>query len=266
MMNHVNSAIDTESLPTRHASRGVPPAVRSGTGLEVHYFRDGELLKVGKSGEINPRLVCLLQPTSFLAESYFRLCHTLEQMRSGERGIVVGVTSPGEGDGKTLTAINLAGALAQDARARVLLVDLNLRQSGADVRSYFDMQPDADSGVSDWIGLETPGKRPASYHLPGLNLHLIPSGTSIDLAYKILTSPRLDELFEQARREYDFIIVDTPQTLLLPDIELIARVVDGFLVVVRADVTPQEKLEEALNLMTQEKVLGLVFNGVPARQ
>lgn len=265
-MNYVNSAIDTESPPTHHVSSRVPPAVRSAAGLEVHYFRDGELLKVGRSGEINPRLVCLLQPTSFLAESYFRLRHTLEQMHTGERGIVVGVTSPGEGDGKTLTAINLAGALAQDTRARVLLVDLNLRQSGANVHSYFDLQPDADSGVSDWIGRETPGTGPASYHLPGLNLHLIPSGTSADAPYKLLTSARLDELFEQARRKYDLIIVDTPQTLLLPDIELIARVVDGFLVVVRADVTPQEKLEETLNLMTQDKVLGLIFNGVLAQR
>lgn len=265
-MNHVNSAIDTESLSTHHVSGKVPPAAGSGAGLEVHYFRDGELLKTGKSGEINPRLVCLLQPTSFLAESYFRLRHTLEQMHNGERGIVVGVTSPGEGDGKTFTAINLAGALAQDAGARVLLVDLNLRQSGANVRGYFDLQPDADSGVADWIGGEAPGKGPASYHLPDLNLHLIPSGTSVDSPYKLLTSARLDELFEQARRKYDFIIVDTPQTLLLPDIELIARVVDGFLVVVRADATPQEKLEEALNLMTQEKVLGLIFNGVPAQR
>lgn len=265
-MNHVNSAIDTESLPTHRVSSRMPPAVRSGAGLEVHYFRDGELLKISKSGEIDPRLVCLLQPTSLLAESYFRLRHTLEQMRNAERGIVVGVTSPGEGDGKTFTAINLAGALAQDARARVLLVDLNLRQSGANVRRSFDLQPDADSGVSDWLGRETPGKGPASYHLPSLNLHLMPSGTRVDSPYKLLTSARLAELFEQARRKYDFIIVDTPQTLLLPDIELIARVVDGFLVVVRADATPQEKLEEALNLMTQEKVLGLIFNGVPAQR
>lgn len=265
-MNHVNSTIDTELLATHHASGRGPPAARSGAGLEVHYFREDELLKTGKSGEIDPRLVCLLQPTSFVAESYFRLRHTLEQMHNGERGIVVGVTSPGKGDGKTLTAVNLAGALAQDARARVLLIDLNLRQSGANVRNYFDLQPDADSGVADWIGREAPGQGLASYHLPGLNLHLIPSGTSGDAPYKLLTSARLDELFEQARRKYDFIIVDTPQTLLLPDIELIARVVDGFLVVVRADATPQEKLEEALNLMTQEKVLGLIFNGVPAQR
>jgi len=230
----------------------------------VHYLRDGELLKNGTTGEINPRLVCLLQPASSMAESYFRLRHTLEQMRKPDSGIVVGVTSPGEGDGKTLTAINLAGALAQDAGARVLLVDLNLRESGANVSRYFDLQPDADSGVSDWIGHETSAQGPASYHLPGFNIHLVPSGTSVDSPYELLKSPRLDELFAQARRKFDYVIVDTPQVLLLPDIELIARVVDGFLVVVRADATPREKLEETLNLMTREKVLGLVFNAVSA--
>lgn len=265
-MNHVNTTVDAQSLPAHHVRGKVLPSVRSGSGFAVQYFRGGELLKTSKSGEINPRLVCLLQPASFQAESYFRLRHTLEQMRKPESGIVVGVTSPGEGDGKTLTAINLAGALAQDARARVLLVDLNLRQSGASVAKNLALQPDADSGVSDWIGSETSGKTPASYHLPGLNLHLIPSGTSIDSPYELLKSPRLDELFAQARQKYDYIIVDTPQTLLLPDIELIARVVDGFLVVVRADSTPRGKVEEMLNLMTQDKVLGLVFNENPGHR
>jgi len=260
-MNHVNSAIDTESLPTQYVSGKVPPAVRSGAALPVHYFRGGELLKIGKSGEINPRLVCLLQPTSFLAESYFRLRHTLEQMHHGERGIVVGVTSPGEGDGKTLTAINLAGALAQDTRARVLLVDLNLRHLGDNVRKHLDLHKDADTGVSDWLGHETSESELASYHLHGFNLHLIPSGTSVDSPYALLKSTRLDELFRQAREMYDYIIVDTPHALMLPDIDLISRVVDSFIVVVRADSTPQEKLEETLNMMSQEKVLGLVLNG-----
>ncbi len=75
------------------------------------------------------------------------------------------------------------------------------------------------------------------------------------------SSSHRDELFGQLRHKFDYIIVDTPQALLLPDIELIARVVDSFLVVVRADSTPQEKLEETLNLMTPEKALGLVLNG-----
>ncbi len=265
-MNHLNTTVDTESRSTHRITSEMPSKERSESGYEVQHFRDEQLLKISKSGEINPRLVCLLQPASFLAESYFRLRHTLEQMRNGAGGVVVGVTSPGEGDGKTLTAINLAGALAQDSRARVLLVDLNFRRSTNNVRQYLSLPADASAGVAEWIGGDTRGQDSASYHLPGLNLHLIPAGTSVDSPYALLKSPRLDELFQQGRQKYDYIIVDTPQTLLLPDIELIERVVDGFLVVVKADATPREKLEETLNLMTQEKVLGLVFNGSHAQQ
>jgi len=260
-MNQVNSTIEVGLPSTHQASKKVRPSTSSATGLALHCYRDGKLLKVGKCGKMNPRLVCLLKPTSFQAESYFRLRHTLEVMRKPESGIVVGVTSPGEGDGKTLTAINLAGALAQDTRARVLLVDLNLRHLGDNVRKYLDLHKDADTGVSDWLGHETSESELASYLLHGFNLHLIPSGTSVDSPYALLKSTRLDELFRQAREMYDYIIVDTPHALMLPDIDLISRVVDSFIVVVKADSTPQEKLEETLNMMSQEKVLGLVLNG-----
>ncbi len=189
-MNHANSSIGTGIPPTRQVGGKAPSSERPGSGFALHCCRGGKLLKIGNCGEMNPRLVCLLQPTSLQAESYFRLRHTLEEMHKPERGLVVGVTSPGKGEGKTLTAINLAGALAQDASARVLLVDLNLRQSGADVRQYLDLQQDADSGVSDWLGHETSGSELASYHLVGFNLHMIPSGSSADSPYELLKSPR----------------------------------------------------------------------------
>jgi capsular exopolysaccharide synthesis family protein len=265
-MNQANSIIGA-GLPSRHqTSDEVSTSLSSRSSVALHYYRGGKFLKIGKFGEMNPHLVCLLQPASQLAESYFRLRHTLEEMRKPECGIVVGVTSPREGDGKTLTAINLAGALAQDPRARVLLVDLNFRQSTANVRKYLDLQKDTESGVSDWLWHETSGSGLASYHLAGLNIHLIPSGTRVNTPYELLKSPQLDELFIQARQKYDYIIVDTPQALELPDIEMIGRVVDGFLIVVRADSTPQELLEETLNLMTQDKVLGIVLNGTRARR
>lgn len=265
-MNHAKNSIEILPPPTRQVQSREPPSASSGSGFAVHHYRDGELRKISKSGRTNPRLVCLLQPKSFLAESYFRLRHALERLHGPGCGIVIGVTSPSEGDGKTLTAINLAGALAQDARARVLLVDLNLRPSAANVSTYFDLQPETDSGVADWIGKVESGQGPASYHLPGFNLNLIPSGSSAESAYELLKSSRLDDLFEQARQRYDYIVVDTPQTLRLPDIELIARVVDRFLIVVKVDSTTQQQLGETLDLMAQEKVLGLVLNEIPAHR
>lgn len=213
-----------------------------------------------KPGRINPLLVCLLQPRSAAAENYSRLRHALETMHEKNGGLVVGVTSPGVGDGKTLTAINLAGALAQDVRARVLLVNLDLRQTGLNTHEYLDLNWQSRPSIVDWI--QNPGLKmlQVAYSISGFNLHAVSSGGRAESPYELLKSERLDEFFAQARKCYDFVILDTPQVLRLPDTELISRLVDGFLIVVKADYTPQKQLEETLNLMTEEKVLGLIFN------
>lgn len=223
-------------------------------------------VKEGNGVSINPRLVCLLRPRSAEAESYSRLRLALETQRQPGRGFVVGVTSPGEGDGKTLTAINLAGALARDAKARILLVDLDLRVPGSNISDYLDLKALPGPGVVDWIGNAELGMERIIRRLPGFNLDLMFPGGKAELPYELLKSPRLDDLLEQARQCYDFVILDTPQVLQLPDTDLISRVVDGYLIVIKADFTPRKMLEETLNLITQEKVLGLVFNGVFDRQ
>ena len=68
-------------------------------------------------------------------------------------------------------------------------------------------------------------------------------------------------LIEEARAAYDYVILDAPPVLLVPDCKLIAQLVDGFLVVVAAHRTPRKLLAETLNGMDPSKVLGLVFNG-----
>src|SRR5262249_30343062 len=81
----------------------------------------------GDTGEIDDHLVSLLAPTSFAAEQYRAVRLAIETSHR-ERGTrVVAVASPGRGDGKTITALNLAGALAQASDARVVLLEADLR-------------------------------------------------------------------------------------------------------------------------------------------
>ncbi len=217
-------------------------------------------------GQVDPHLVCLLAPRSELAESYYRLRYVLETRRVAGSALVVGVTSPSQGDGKSLTGINLAGALAKDARSRVLLLDLDLRRQGDGMSDYLGMKSAKERGIVDWIRETDEADKPFTHYLERFNLHVMVAGSVPDLPYELLKSSRLDELISRARKEYDFIIIDTPQILRLPDTELVSRLVDGFLIVVRAGQTRQAKLEEALNLMTEDKVLGLVFNAVTENQ
>jgi capsular exopolysaccharide synthesis family protein len=207
---------------------------------------------------LDERLATFLAPTSFAAEQYRVLRHQVQQLR-GKEGLVVAVTSPAVGEGKTTTAVNLAGALAQASGARVLLIDADLRRPA----------------VSTWLGFSEarggPGLAGALLD-PGFelgvlirqrspfNLSVIPAGRPVDNPYELLLSARFGELLAAARSSHDFVVVDTPPVLLVPDCRALAQWVDTFLLVVAAHKTPRKLLEEALNAMDPAKLAGIVFN------
>jgi len=79
--------------------------------------------------------------------------------------------------------------------------------------------------------------------------------------YEVLKSPRLGALLEEARAQYDFIVMDTPPLALVQDCRVVARWVDGVVVVVAAHQTPRSLLETALDVVDPSKLVGIVFNG-----
>src|SRR2546430_10031964 len=99
---------------------------------------------------LDPHLVSLTSPGSFAAEQYQGLRLTIERLRRGRTLQVIAVTSPAAGEGKTLTAINLAGALARGAQqARVLLIDPDLL--GPAVAPQLATDP-ASNGLTEVVG------------------------------------------------------------------------------------------------------------------
>jgi Mrp family chromosome partitioning ATPase len=88
------------------------------------------------------------------------------------------------------------------------------------------------------------------------------AGSSATSVHELLRSARFEHLLHEASRTYDFVILDTPPLVPVSDAAVVARVVDGMLVVVAAHATPRKLLETALNLIDEPKVLGIVFNGV----
>jgi len=206
------------------------------------------------------QLVSLLSSESFEANKYKVLRHRLEETRpNGGRGVIV-VTSSGAGEGKTTTAINLAGALAQSKEVRVLLVDADLRLP--DVPAQLGLRETGQPGLADAIIDARLPLEAVVCRRPPFDLSILTSGRHLSTPYEVLRSPRLGDLFEQARRAYDYIIVDTPPLLPVPDCRVIARWADSVLLVVAAHRTPRRFLEEALNALPQDKLAGLVFNSV----
>lgn len=211
-----------------------------------------------EEASVEEHLVSLLAPGSFEAEQYRALRHVVEDSRRTRLLTVVAVSSPGDGEGKTTTAINLAGALAQAPDARILLVDADLRRSSVAARLGLD---EGGPGLVDVI--LDPGLvlDEVVRSLEGFNLRVLTVGRRTANPYELLKAPRLGELLEEARQRYDHVVIDTAPVVPISDSRLIAGWVDGFLLVVAARRTRRELLEEALNLLEPAKVVGLVFNG-----
>ncbi len=213
-----------------------------------------------ESATPDERLVSLLARSSLEAEQYRGLRHIVEE--AGKH--VVAVTSPTPRDGKTTTAINLAGALAQAPGTRVLLVEADLRQPR--VADQLGLGGSDGRGLADAIADDRLALPEVVQHLTDFNLSVLTAGRSPASPYEALKSSRLHGLLEEARRHHDYIVVDTPPVVPVPDCRLIARVVDALLIVVATHRTPRQLLQEALAALDPTKILGLVFNGDDRRR
>lgn len=208
---------------------------------------------------VDDHLVSLVTPAAFEAEQYRALRHMVEQRHKADGLTVIGVSSPAVGDGKTTTAINLAGALAQAAEARVLLVEADLRRPS--IGRLLGFGEESGRGLVHAIMDRGLSLSQVVRPRPPFNMHVILAGQIPPSPYEILKSPRLGELLEAAREQYDYVIVDTPPLVAIQDSRVIARWIDGLLIVVAAHRTPRRLVDEALSVVDSSKVLGLVFNG-----
>jgi capsular exopolysaccharide synthesis family protein len=212
-----------------------------------------------RRGEIAEQIVSLLSPNSYAADQYRALRHNIERLRR-ENGLrVLAMTSPTPGDGKTVTSLNLAGALAQNPDARILIVDADLRRPSVAKYLGLDRQPRA--GLSDVLLDPSCSLADVVERLDGFNLSVVTSGPRQDAPYELLNSQRLEIFLKDAREAYDCVLIDTPPIVPLPDCRLLGKWIDGFLLVVGAHRTPRRLVTDATNLLDMSKVIGVVFNG-----
>src|SRR5262245_10169810 len=204
-------------------------------------------------------LVSLRAPQSLEAEQYRSLRETLERRRRESGLRVVAITSAAPGEGKTVTSLNLAGALAQSAEARVLLVDADLHRPA--VARYLGLTDERALGFSDILADGGCTLAQAVRRLDSVNVSVLLPGRTHPKPYELLTSPRLESVVGDMRHQYDYVLIDTPPVLPVSDCRVLGRWVDGFLVVVAAHQTTRKMLSEAIRLLDANKVMGVVFNG-----
>lgn len=184
-------------------------------------------------------------------EQYRQLAATLHNAQAATGLKAVMIASAVAGEGKTLTAANLALTFADAYERSVLLVDADLRRPS--LHRFFPDERRTGGGSSrcDW----SPHIRQVTPRLGILTREQPSSAPMADL-----TSSRMRELIQVARRSVDWILVDTPPIALLPDASLLASVIDGAIIVVKAGSTPLDLVRRAVDAIDPQKRLGVVLN------
>ena len=213
------------------------------------------------TGGLDERLVAALAPQSLAAEQYRLLRTRVTQAENGKAFRAIVVTSPAKGDGKSLTAANLALTMAQEFQQRVLLVDADLRRPS--IHDLFGI-PETPGLTGVLMGGATVDD--ALVPIPDQRLTVMPCGTIPSHPAELLASSAMRRLLDTLRTRFDRVILDMPPVEPLADVSITAAMVDGVLLVVRAGMTPKPAIERALSGLEPDKVLGLVFNDTGAGQ
>ena len=248
---HTANASDGTALPERPASRAVGATLNAArparaTGL-VSYDVD--------AARVEPHLVAITQPRSAYCEQFRSLRTRILQAGEREDMHTFVITSAGMGEGKTLTALNLAWLLAQTEGVRCLLIDSDLRQPCA--TEYLAI--DAPRGLSEVLGGEL-DLREAVVRLDPSGLYLLPGGQARDDVAELLSGPTYASVIAEARRLFDFIIIDAPPLGMFTDANVLISRADAAVLVLRAGVTRYSAVDRLLEQIPRERMLGVVLN------
>jgi capsular exopolysaccharide synthesis family protein len=207
------------------------------------------------AARVEPHLVAVTQPRSPYCEQFRSLRTRVLQAGEREKMRVFVITSSGIGEGKTLTALNLAWLLAQTEGVRALIIDSDLRQPCA--TDYLAI--DAPIGLSEVLGGSV-SLQEAIVRLDPAGLYLLPGGKARDDVAELLSGPTFASVIKEARRMFDFIIIDAPPLGIFTDANVLISRADGALLVVRAGKTKYAVLDKLLEQLPRERMLGVVLN------
>ncbi len=194
---------------------------------------------------------------SYESESYKVLRTQILQKTGKLGGTTVMITSALPGEGKTLTAVNLALTFAKDYNHTVMLVDSDLRQQK--VHEFLGYE--STKGLSDYLQNSTPLSDLIVW--PGIEkLTVISGGDTVIASSELLNSPRMKDLVKDLKSRYPdrYVFFDAPPVLVGADAQVFATQVDYIIFIVRAGSTSIADIGQALELLPQEKILGVVLN------
>jgi polysaccharide biosynthesis transport protein len=202
-------------------------------------------------------MITINDPKAPASEAYRELRTNLHFKSVDQQLKSLVVTSSSLGDGKTVTAANLAVVMAKSGKS-VVIVDADLRKPKLD--KYFGISPKA--GLTN-VFTDDKGsvKLPITEIKDVPNLHVITSGPVPPNPSELLSSKKAEAFFKELREQYDLVIIDTPPVGVVTDAAIVSGIADGTLVVVAAGQTRQDAVKRSLKALenVKDKITGFVM-------
>lgn len=212
---------------------------------------------VSNDADRQARLVTGTSSTASI-EQYRKLAAVLHEQQVQSDLKTVMITSALPGDGKTLTVVNLALTLSESYARRVLMIDADLRGPSM----HTALQISNDRGLSEALRDEE-----LSFVEVSSGLTVLTAGTPGPTPMAALTSKRMGEVLRECASRFDWVLIDTPPTGVLPDAQVLARLVGAVIFVIGAGSTPAAAVERAIaELGGPDAIFGVVLNRVEQRR
>jgi capsular exopolysaccharide synthesis family protein len=242
--------------PIRTVETQAPPRIKPEEALDVR--SSGDAVSTGRPYRfpVVEKLVIHNATAPGTVEQYRRIAATLHHLQEERALKVLMIASAQVGEGKTLTAANLALTLSESYRRRVLLIDADLRRPS--LSALFRIQRAA--GLSE--SLQAPVTGPLRVFELSQWLSLLPAGKPSSDPMAGLTSGRMQKIIAQAADTYDWVILDTPPVALQPDAHLLSAMVEGTVFVIGAGISQSPVVQQSIETIGADKILGIVLNRV----
>lgn len=250
---------DVERL-VRLPSLGVLPKFSLDGAEEIEDGDEADLLPVPTNG--NGHLAPAIQTAPEVAEA-FRSLRTSILLSASPVPKLLLITSALPSEGKTTTAVNLGATLAS-LNTKVVIVDCDMRRPACHRATGVENKPGFVQCLTGHAALDA-----AIMPVPGISyLSVIPCGTIPPNPAEVLSSRMTGELLHKLRREFEFVIVDSPPILSVADSRILATLTDATVLVTRAHSTPYDVVRRARSLLygAGARLLGVALNDVDLRR
>lgn len=197
------------------------------------------------------------KPKSIEAEAYRRLRTNIEYSSFDDKYKVIVVTSSFPGEGKSTTAGNLAISMS-DTEKKVLLIDCDVRKPSL----HRKFKISNSKGLTELI-MGKAAFNEISYKY-NENLTIITSGSKVPNPSELLGSEVMYRFLQEARENFDYVIMDTSPVQLVTDAQILGSKADGTLLVVKAESTKKNQVASSVDLLRKVNatVMGTVLNAV----